>query len=345
MRVLVAANLTPYLRGGADAHILGLTHALRQAGHDVECLRLPFAFNPNQEIRRAMGAASVLDLTAPSGQSIDRLVSLQFPAYGVQHPHHVVWVMHQHRAVYELFQDDQASSDDKALKAEIESFDEKALRPAAEKNRLFANSKTVADRLIQFNGLSARPLYHPPPDVDRLSTQAPEGYVFFPSRFESLKRQLLLIEAAQHLKSSVILVLAGEGGQYLAAQQRVSALGLSSRVKLLGRISDSEKILWYAKSLAVCYPTKAEDYGYVTLEAMASGKPVITCTDSGGPTEFVQHNETGLIVAPDAKELAAAIDSLYFNQTRAIQMGNAAKAHWQSLGITWSAVVDQLLSA
>lgn len=344
MRILVAANLTPYLRGGADAHILGLTQAFRQAGHDVECLRLPFAFNPNREIRRAMRVASDLDLMAPSGQSIDRVISLQFPAYGIKHPHHIVWVMHQHRAVYELFQEAQATSDDVLLKSEIQSFDQAALAPVAAASRLFANSKTVADRLFQFNNLSAVQLYHPPPDIDRLISQESQGYIFYPSRFESLKRQLLLIEAAQYLKSPVILVLAGEGGQYLAAQQRVAALNLSSRVKLLGRISDSEKILWYAKSLAVCYPTKAEDYGYVTLEAMASAKAVISCTDSGGPTEFIEHNETGLIVEPDPKALAAAIDSLYLNQARAQKMGLAAKAHWQSLGITWSAVVDQLLT-
>ena len=43
----------------------------------------------------------------------------------------------------------------------------------------------------------------------------------------------------------------------------------------------------YAHSLGVIFPAVDEDYGYVTLEAMLSSKPVITCADSGGPLEFV----------------------------------------------------------
>ena len=41
------------------------------------------------------------------------------------------------------------------------------------------------------------------------------------------------------------------------------------------------------EALGVIFPPLDEDYGYVTLEAMLAAKPVITCTDSGGPLEFV----------------------------------------------------------
>ncbi len=54
----------------------------------------------------------------------------------------------------------------------------------------------------------------------------------------------------------------------------------------------------YAHALGVIYPPTDEDYGYVTLEAMLAAKPVITCTDSGGPLEFVTNDETGLIAEP-----------------------------------------------
>lgn len=343
MRVLVAANLTPYLKGGADDHIQNLTKAIEQAGHQAECLRLPFAFNPASEIKRAMRAAIDLNMQSPSGQSIDRMISLQFPAYGVQHPHHVAWVMHQHRAVYELFDSDSARREDRDLKKEIEAFDDRMLRPIAEKGRLFANSKRVAERLAQFNGLAAKPVYHPPPDADRFFCNDAQPYIFFPSRFESLKRQQLVIEAAALMQSPLYVVLAGEGGQSEAARQRVAELGLQDRVKLLGRVSVEEKIVWYSRALAVCYPPKDEDFGYVTLESMISSKPVITCTDSGGPCEFVIDQETGLITEPSAQMLALAMDRLFENQDKAIAMGRAAHARWQDLGISWPGVVEQLL--
>ena len=65
-----------------------------------------------------------------------------------------------------------------------------------------------------------------------------------------------------------------------------------------------EKIDLYAKALAVIYPPIDEDFGYVTLEAMLARKPIVVCLDSGGPLEFVRNGENGLIVEPNAEDLA-----------------------------------------
>lgn len=344
MRIAIVANHTPYLRGGADAHIKGLGLALQEAGHDVETLRLPFGFFPPSEVARAMSVARGLNLTALSGQSIDRVISLQFPAYGVTHPHHVAWVMHQHRASYELFQIKDQDSDGTRLKVAVKEFDDFCLTSMSQSGRLFANSKTVAMRLATFNQISAQPLYHPPPDEHSFYCDSQEPYIFYPSRFETLKRQELLIEASQYMRSPLRIVLAGDGGQWDATKQRIIELGVGDRVRILGRISPQEKVLWYANSLAVCYPTKEEDYGYVTLEAMLASKPVVICSDAGGPKEFVVPNETGFCVDPNAQELARVLDWLYSNPIRAAQMGRDGRAHWLGLGVTWQAVIDRLLS-
>ncbi len=154
-----------------------------------------------------------------------------------------------------------------------------------------------------------------------------------------------MIEAAQYITSPLLIILAGEGGQFDAAKEQVARLGLNDRVKLLGRISAEEKIVWYSRALAACFPPFDEDLGYVTLEAMLSAKPVITCSDSGGPCEFVIHNENGLVVGPDPKELAHAMDELYQHRNRAIEMGRAGLTRWRKLDVSWSSVVDQLLKA
>ncbi len=73
----------------------------------------------------------------------------------------------------------------------------------------------------------------------------------------------------------------------------------------------------YAHASAVFFGPLDEDYGYVTLEAMLSSKPVITCRDSGGPLEFVVNNETGYVTEPEPEEIAAALEKL---------MGDAALA-------------------
>ena len=66
----------------------------------------------------------------------------------------------------------------------------------------------------------------------------------------------------------------------------------------------------YRDALAVLYVPYDEDYGLVTVEAMACGKPVVTTHDSGGPLEFVIDAENGFVTRPEPQALAERIDQL-----------------------------------
>lgn len=340
MRVLVTATLVPFMRGGADHHIEGVTHALRAHGHDVDVLRLPFRFAPEADIEALMAYADGLDMSAPNGVEIDRAISLQFPAWGIAHPAHSVWVMHQHRAAYELWDDANASAAQRHLRDAVHAFDNRHL-PRAQ--HLFANSRRVAQRLRDYNGLDATPLYHPPQGAERFYCDADWGYVFCPSRLESLKRQDLLIEAARYLKSPLRIIIAGEGGQAARYQALIERYDLGERVRLVGHISEAEKRAYYAHAMAVFFGPHDEDYGYITLEAMLAAKPVLTCTDSGGPCEFVDHNETGWVVPPEPREIAAALDAAWNDRQRTAAMGQAGRDAYRRADIRWEHVVARLL--
>lgn len=339
MKILVTANLVPFARGGAEYHIAGVVSALQHAGHDVELLRLPFRFSPEADIVRAMEHATSLDLIQPNGVSIDQVISLQFPGYGVEHPDHRVWVMHQHRAVYELFDAAGGTSALAELRERVTTFDNSALGRA---NAVFANSRRVAERLRQFNGITATPLYHPPTHAETFYCNTALPYVFFPSRLETLKRQHLVIEAARRMRSSLKIVLAGDGGQREALAALIERHNLGDRVALIGHVSEAEKRAFYARALAVAFPPFDEDYGYVTLEAMLSSKPVVTCTDSGGPLEFVRHEDTGWVELPDADALAARLDWIAAHPLNAADAGGRGREAFSDLNISWSGVVDVL---
>jgi glycosyltransferase involved in cell wall biosynthesis len=92
----------------------------------------------------------------------------------------------------------------------------------------------------------------------------------------------------------------------------------------------------------VAYPPYDEDFGYVTLEAFLARKPVITCTDSGGPNEFVRDGENGFVCEPDAEALAAAMNRLASDRRRASAFGDAG--HAVASAITWDGVIERLLS-
>jgi len=92
---------------------------------------------------------------------------------------------------------------------------------------------------------------------------------------------------------------------------------------------------------AVVFPPQGEDYGFVTVEAFASAKPVITCTDSGGPLEFVRHGQNGLIVAPDPAALAQACAELAADARLAERLGTQGQRDIAPL--TWANTVRKLV--
>lgn len=339
MRILVTASQAPFLHGGGERHVDNLCAALRACDHEVVLLRLPFKFTPESDIERAMAFCDGYDLTAPNGQHVDRVISLQFPGYGMRHPQHVVWLMHQHRAVYELFDAQSASPALQRLRQSIVAYDGRALSSVT---RLFANSRRVAERLRQYSDLEATPLYHPPPGAELLCCRESWNYVFYPSRLESLKRQDLLIEAARRLTSGVKILIGGEGPQFARYQQLIEGHDLADRVRLIGAFSEAERIALYAHSLAVAFPPFDEDLGYVTLEAMYAGKPVVTCRDSGGPLEFVVEGETGEVAEPTPEALADAIDRLAADPERTRRMGQAGRDRILAMELSWPRVVATL---
>jgi glycosyltransferase involved in cell wall biosynthesis len=331
--------MVPFIRGGAELLAEGLQRALQQAGHSVETLRLPFQYFPDADIERSMAHARSLSLAAPNGRSIDRLISLQFPTWGIEHPDHWCWMLHQHRPAYDLFDPATATASATALRAQIHQFDNETL---AAKRARFTISKRVVERLHSHNGLTAECLYHPPFQAEHYRCADALPYIFFPSRLENLKRQSLVIQAAAEMRSDIKILLAGEGGSRPALEAQIAGLGVGDRVQLLGAIDMAELRAFYANALAVCFPAFDEDYGYVTLEAMLSGKPVITCTDSGGPLEFVIDGHTGWIEAPHPAALAARFDALSANPTEAAARGRAGRAHIEAMGLNWEQVVYRL---
>ena len=162
---------------------------------------------------------------------------------------------------------------------------------------IVAQSRTVQRRLADLRVKSDVLLPPPPPRDYRCEEYG--DYLFAVSRLTPLKRLDLVIRAlAEPAARHTRLVIAGEGGSRPDLERLIAALGLSDRVVLLGRVSDQTMLEHLARCRAVCFPPLDEDYGFVTVEAFASRKAVITCVDSGGPAELVRDGETGLVCDP-----------------------------------------------
>ena len=347
MRVAVATVQIPFIRGGAEALADGLCDALRTAGHEAEIVSVPFKWYPPSVIPQQVLACRLLDLTQSMGTPIDRMIGLKFPAYLIPHPDKVLWLLHQHRGAYDLWEqhwgDLYGQPGGQEARDVIRSADTRLI---GEMRRVYAISPNVAGRLNRFNGIQAQPLYHPPPLAGRYHRGEPGEYLLMPSRLNGVKRQDLVVEALGHTQQPVRVVFMG------AADDAAWAHGVMARAEAvapgrttwLGGVTDDRKVELLSAALAVVVPPLDEDYGYVTLEAMLSAAAVITCTDSGGPLAFVEHGRTGLVCEPDAAALADAMDTLWADRPRALAMGQAGLDHYRSLELSWDHVVQCLLA-
>jgi glycosyltransferase involved in cell wall biosynthesis len=345
-KVLICTTQVPFVVGGAEAHVAGLRDALRVAGCEAEVIALPFKWYPPGEIMKNVLAWRLLDLTESNGSRVDLVVGMKFPAYTVAHPNKVLWIIHQHRDAYNLagteFDDLRAYPEGARVRELIRHCDAEFI-PEAKK--VFANSRTVAARLLKYNGVESEPLYHPPPRAARLRAGDVGDYVFFPSRLEAQKRQTLLIEAMQHTRTPVRAVVAGGGASHADLRALAEKLGVADRVTLPGFVPEDEMIDLYANALAVCYLPLDEDYGYVSLEAMYAGRALVVARDGGGATEFVDDNESGFLVAPDPREIAARLDALYTDRALARRMGARGREKILALNLSWDYVAEKIITA
>ncbi len=344
--ILICTTQVPFTSGGAESHVEGLRRALCAAGYVAEVVALPFKWYPPTEIMRAALAWRLLDLTEANGKPVDLVIGMKFPAYLVAHERKVLWVMHQYRAAYNLwgtaFDDLSTYPEGTRVREWIRHCDNRFI---AESKRVFANSKTVAERLRRYNQIESEPLYHPPPRFEQLRSGEQGDYIFYPSRLEPQKRQELLIEAMKFARTPVKVVLAGNSANLKHYESLIKQHGVGDRVKLLGFVSEPEIIELYAKALGVCYLPFDEDYGYVTLEGMLSGKPVVVPSDGGGATEFVEHGREGFIPEPEPKAIADCLDTLYSNRQEARLMGERGREKLKAINLSWEHVVQSLINS
>jgi glycosyltransferase involved in cell wall biosynthesis len=339
MRLVVAAPQVPFVRGGAELMSEDLVRALRERGHEADLVTVPFKWYPGTRVLDQAFLWRLVDLSESDGRPIDRVIATKFPAYCVRHPNKVAWVLHQFRQAYdydrtELGQFDE-SPEDRATVDAIRRLDAASL---GEARRVFATSHNVADRLQRFNGIDADVLPHPPQSLPYRTAES-EGFVLSVNRLDRAKRIDLLIEAARR-EPGLKIVVAGEGPDRERLEQLAS--GMNGQIEFAGRVDDDRLVDLYARCLAVYYAPVDEDFGMVPYEAFLSSKPVVTTNDAGGPLEVVHDRQTGVVVVPDASELALACAFLRDHADEASAWGRAGKD--VASKVTWDACIDSLLS-
>ncbi len=168
--------------------------------------------------------------------------------------------------------------------------------------------------------------------------------ILFVGRLAAHKGVPTLLEALGALPRQAGLVIVGGGPMGATVRQRVAELGLQERVHLAGPVDSAALPHYYAAASAFVLPStsRLEAFGIATLEAMASGLPVIT-SDMPGVRELVEHGVDGLLCQPfDPKDLAAQLRRLIDDPQLAATLGRNAR-HSVERRFSWEGVSAQLL--
>lgn len=342
MKVLVLSVRQPFVWGGAEELASNLVRQLQAAGHEAEELSLPFTWEPPTRLIEEMVIARSIRVA-----NADRVIALKFPAYMIPHDNKVIWLLHQFRQAYDLFDAGQSSitrdQQSDVLRAAIRAGDEQAFASA---KRLFAVA-VAAKRLAKYHGIKAEILSAPLNDPELFCGGPDDGFIFAGGRIGAAKRQELLLRALPYAPG-VKMVFAGPPDSPMRATELATLavrLGVADRVTFdLRLLPRAELASLVNRCTASAYiPFDKDSVGYVTMEAFAAGKPVLTATDSGGVLDIVHHGESGLVSEPRAEALGEGLARLVNNRVEAGRMGAAGRDLLAQLGLNWETTLEKLL--
>jgi FkbM family methyltransferase len=330
-RVAIIAPVSPSgSSGGAERLYNGLARAMREQGFDADLITIPFDESSFEAIQAGYAKFEAMDL-----DEYDLVISTKAPSYCIRHRNHVLYLVHTIRVFYDMFEATFHNVDKSRTKQQawIRARDTEAISRI---DRRYAIGEEVAKRLRTYNDLDAEVL-HPGLDIVDPIPSPVGDYLFLPGRLHRWKRVHLAIEAIRRSSLPIILRIAGTGEEEVALRDLA---GDDTRIVFEGYVDDKRLAELYAGSLGVVFCPIKEDYGYVTIEAFAHGKPVITCTDSGEPLQFVSDGFTGFVADPNPDSVRNAIERLWSDRQAAQRMGTAAAEVART--ITWDRVARQL---
>jgi glycosyltransferase involved in cell wall biosynthesis len=136
-----------------------------------------------------------------------------------------------------------------------------------------------------------------------------------------------LLRAFAAMKQLAMLDVVGEGNDASDFKLLASQLGVSDRVTWHGQLAQPDLVKLYQSATAVVVPSVDEGLGLVAAEALLCETPVIAFR-SGGLTDVIDHERTGILVSPGVTaELAAALDEILESPAHARALAAAGRQH------------------
>ncbi len=181
--------------------------------------------------------------------------------------------------------------------------------------RIVTNSRNTRLRVKKYLHRDAELIY-PPVDTSRYKFKESGDFWLSVNRLYPEKRVELQIEAFRYMPEEKLVIIGGFAkGDHASRYAEIVRHNLPENVELRGPVPEEELIDMYAGCRGLITTAMDEDFGMTPIESMAAGKPVI-CVREGGYMESVLDGVTGIIVAPEAKDIIRAVNIISKNPER-----------------------------
>lgn len=335
MRIAV---LEPYIEGigGAQKVIAQYSQYLKSKGHDVEIFTQ--RHNPSTAYSEFKGLK--INLIKPKNKwlvpltfliksfsDFDLVIANDWPThFSSFRNNNVVWICYSpKRDFYDLksFYCEQGGIKKKISILLKELFFKRIDKFCAKKCKIVLPiSENIRWRLRDYYRINTSDIFYAGIDFSDFKSGSMQNYFLSVGRLFPTKRTELIVSAMDYVKNKNIKLIVLGSGPDMEKLKGIS----NKKVILRGTVSDSDKIKLYSNACAlVCVPV-SEDWGLTPIEAAASKIPTIGVNE-GGLRETIVDNKTGFLLNnPTPKNIAAKMDYLINNKSRARVMGiNAYK--------------------
>jgi glycosyltransferase involved in cell wall biosynthesis len=232
-------------------------------------------------------------------------------------------------------------------------------KQAAQKaNLIITISKYTKNKIIELYGIKKEKIRIVPNGVDlqrfkpldnqmKIKNQIGvknRSCILFVGRLIPRKGLSFLINAAKQIvkeENQTIFLIVGEGPQ---KNQLISDLEKNRLLKnflFLGDVKEKELPLIYNCADIFVFPSIQEAQGIVLLEAQASSKPIVSF-NTGGISETLLDQKTGILIDPDSNKLAIAILKLLRNKELRCKMGKKGR-EFVTENFSWDKCAQALL--
>jgi len=200
---------------------------------------------------------------------------------------------------------------------------------------------------IDYIPIGIPPIRSDSTNVNRIKERyAGKKIVFSLGRLVEYKGFEYLIKAANYLSDDYVVLIGGKGPLHDDLTQLIQDHNLTQKVELLGFLSDEEVPDYFRASDLFCMSSilKTEAFGIVQLEAMASGKPIVSTNIPNSGVSWVNQNEISGLTVPieDASAIANAIQLILSNDEYYERLSIGSLTRYQSL-FTLDNMVDKSL--